>query len=151
MNDFGIQTQSWSLSPWFMAAVVVLLAAVLIAGVLAYRAGKNRGRLEAELTERDRMELARKDAVERSRSVLTGQVSEQVAPWLPDFPGNPSDARFIGNPVDFVSFGGADEGTVHEIVFIEVKSGRSSLSSVERSVRDAIVQGHVRWVEYRIE
>jgi hypothetical protein len=151
MSDFGIQAQTWSLSPWLMAAVVVVLAAILVAGVLAYRLGKRRGRLEAELTERDRMELARKDAVERSRSVLTGQISEQVAPWLPDFPGNPSDARFIGNPVDFVSFGGADEGVVREIVFIEVKTGRSSLSPVERSVRDAIVQGHVRWVEYRIE
>jgi len=40
---------------------------------------------------------------------------------------------------------------VEEIVFIEVKSGHSTLSPVERSVRDAIVQGHVRWVEYRIE
>ena len=40
---------------------------------------------------------------------------------------------------------------MEEIVFIEVKSGHSTLSPVERSVRDAIVQGHVRWVEYRIE
>jgi len=151
MNDFGIQAQSWSLSPGLMAVLVVVSAAILVAGVLAYRLGKNRGHLEAELTERDRMELARKDAVERSRSVLSGQLSEQIAPWLPDFPVNPSDARFIGKPVDFVAFCGADEGMVHEIVFIEVKTGHSSLSPVERSVRETIVQGRVRWVEYRIE
>jgi len=67
-------------------------------------------------------------------------------------------ARFSGNLRAAVyrqscdcAFGGADEGVVREIVFIEVKTGRSSLSPVERSVRDAIVQGHVRWVEYRIE
>ncbi len=151
MNGFGIQGQSWYLSPWFIAAMVALLAAVCIAGVLAYRAGKRRGLLEAQLAERDRMDLARKDAVERSRSVLSGQLSEQIAPWLPDFPVNPSDARFIGKPIDFVAFCGADEGSVGEIVFIEVKTGRSSLSTIERSVRDAVVQGKVRWVEYRIE
>jgi len=151
MNGSGIQAQTWSLSPWFVAAMVVLLVSICVVGVLAYRMGKKRGRLEAQLTERDRLELARKDAVERSRSVLSGQISEQLAPWLPDFPVNPSDARFIGKPVDFVAFCGADEGAVREIVFIEVKTGRSSLSSVERGVRDAVVQGRVRWVEYRIE
>ncbi|SLM18137.1 Holliday junction resolvase-like protein (modular protein) [uncultured spirochete] len=151
MNGFGVQSQSWYLSSWFIAVMVVFFAAICVAGVLAYRAGKRRGLLEAQLAERDRMDLARKDAVERSRSALSGQVSEQIAPWLPDFPTSPADARFIGKPVDFVSFCGADEGMVREIVFIEVKTGRSSLSTVERSVRDAIVQGHVRWVEYRIE
>lgn len=151
MNSFGMLAQPSPFAPWLLAVVVVLVAVVCIAGVLAYRAGKNQGRLEAELTERERVELARKDAVERSRSVLSGQISEQIAPWLPDFPVNPSDARFVGKPVDFVAFCGAEEGSVREIVFIEVKTGRSSLSSVERSVRDAIVQGRVRWVEYRIE
>jgi predicted Holliday junction resolvase-like endonuclease len=150
MNSLGVLTQSWPFAPWFLA-LVLLLAAACIVGVLSYRAGKDRGRLEAELGERERMELARKDAVERSRSVLSGQLSEQIAPWLPNFPVNPSDARFVGKPVDFVAFCGAEEGVVHEIVFIEVKTGRATLSQVERSVRDAIVQGRVRWVEYRIE
>lgn len=136
---------------WLIAAIVLLVLSILVAGLLAYYAGRRRGLLEAERAEKDRMEDARKDAVERSRSVLSGQISEQLAPWLPDFPVNPSDARFVGKPVDFVAFSGADEGSVHEIVFIEVKTGRSSLSTVERSVRDAIVQGRVRWVEYRIE
>jgi len=39
---------------------------------------------------------------------------------------------------------------VDEIVFVEVKTGNASLSRVERSIRDAIVEGKVRWVEYRI-
>lgn len=146
MNSVVFQGQLW---------VYALLAAVLlilVGGVaLAYRAGRRRGLLEAELSEGDRLEMARKDAVERSRAALSGQVSEQIAPWLPDFPVNPADARFVGKPVDFVAFSGADQGAVREIVFIEVKSGRSTLSQVERSVRDAILQGRVRWVEYRIE
>ncbi len=146
MNAVGIQGQL-GLYLFFVAVLIVILGGI----ALAYRAGRRRGRLETELSEGDRMEIARRDAVERSRAALSGQVSEQIAPWLPDFPVNPSDARFIGKPVDFVAFDGADRGVVNEIVFIEVKSGRSALSPVERSVRDAILHGRVRWVEYRIE
>lgn len=138
-------------------SVTVLVAGLLIAAIavvlimLAYGAGRRHGFLEAERSQEDRIEDARRDAVERSRAALSGQLSEQLAPWLPDFPVNPAEARFIGKPVDFVAFCGAEEGTVREIVFIEVKKGRSSLSSVERSIRDAIVDGRVRWIEYRIE
>ena len=46
----------------------------------------------------------RKDAVKRSKAVIGGQVAEQIAPFLPNFPANPSDARFIGKPVDFIVF-----------------------------------------------
>ncbi len=133
-----------------LVSAVMLALAVLVA-VLAYRAGRRHGILEAGMREKDRIEEARRDAVERSRAVLSGQLSEQLAPWLPDFPVNPADARFIGKPVDFVAFCGAEGGTVDEIVFIEVKKGRSTLSPVERSIRDAIVHGRVRWVEYRLE
>jgi len=146
MNSVGLQGQFG-----FYLFLAAVLAVALGGIVLAYRAGRRRGQLETELSEGDRMEMARRDAVERSRAALSGQVSEQIAPWLPDFPVNPSDARFVGKPVDFVAFDGADQGTVREIVFIEVKSGRSTLSQVERSVRDAILKGRVRWVEYRIE
>jgi len=135
-----------------MLVVGVLIAAIAaVVLMLAYVMGRRHGFLEAERSQEDRIEEARRDAVERSRAVLSGQLSEQLAPWLPDFPVNPADARFIGKPVDFVAFSGAEEGFVQEIVFIEVKKGRSSLSPVERSIREAVVNGRVRWVEYRIE
>lgn len=75
---------------------------------------------------------------------------EQVAPYLPDFPCHPQDVRFLGKPVDFVAFSGSNENNIDEIVFIEVKSGDSALSAAERSIRQAIIDGRVRWVEYRI-
>ena len=39
-----------------------------------------------------------------SRSVLVGVFSEQVAPFLPNFPKDlkASEARFIGKPIDFL-------------------------------------------------
>ena len=93
----------------------------------------------------------RKDAVNRSRAVLSGQMIEQVAPFLPDFPCNPADVRFVGKPIDFVAFPGAvDNKPISEILFIEVKSGNSVLSEREKEIKLAVEKGKVRYVEYRI-
>ena len=93
----------------------------------------------------------RKDAIKRSRAVIGGQVVEQVAPFLPNFPCKPSDARFIGKPVDFIAFSGLSEyDTVDEILLIEVKTGQSDLSSRERQIKNAVKDGRVRYVEYKI-
>ena len=93
----------------------------------------------------------RKDAVKRSKAVISGQVTEQIAPFLPDFPANPSDARFIGKPVDFIVFSGLSENEkIDEILFVEVKTGKSLLSEREKEVKKAIEKGNVRYVEYRI-
>lgn len=94
----------------------------------------------------------RKDAIKRSRAVLSGQMLEQVAPFLPDFPCNPADVRFVGKPIDFIAFPGAvDNKPISEILFIEVKSGTSALSGREKEIKNAVQNGNVRYVEYRIE
>ena len=87
----------------------------------------------------------RRDAIERSRAVITGKVVEQLTPYLPQFKYNPKDARFIGSPVDLIVFDGLDEGNLRKIVFIEVKSGKSSLSKREKLVKDAIEKGKVEY------
>ena len=93
----------------------------------------------------------RKDAINRSRAVLSGQMLEQVAPFLPDFPCNPADVRFVGKPIDFVAFPGAvDNKPISEILFIEVKSGNSVLSEREKEIKNAVQKGKVRSVEYRV-
>ena len=69
---------------------------------------------------------------------------------MPDFPYEPGDARFLGSPVDFVVFAGLREtDEVSEIVFVEVKTGRSKLSRREQSVRQAVEEGRVSWREER--
>jgi len=90
-------------------------------------------------------EKIRRDAIERSRAVITGKVVEQLTPYLPQFKYNPKDARFIGSPVDLIVFDGLDEGNLRKIVFIEVKSGKSSLSKREKLVKDAIEKGKVEY------
>ena len=93
----------------------------------------------------------RADAVKRSRAVVTGKVTEHLVPYLGEFPFNPMDVRFLGTPVDLVVFDGLSEGSLQEVVFVEIKSGPSaSLSTRERRIRDAVRNGRVRWLEYRV-
>lgn len=141
MNSINVQT----------LALAFGLLALFVAGIfLGLSLGRRTGRLEAERDLPGRLDAERDDAVKRSRAVVGGQVAEQLAPYLPDFPCDPGDARFVGKPIDFVCFSGASSGEIDEILFVEVKSGGSGLSKAERSVRDAIVAGNVRWIEYRI-
>jgi predicted Holliday junction resolvase-like endonuclease len=91
----------------------------------------------------------RDDAVLRSQAVTAGKVHEQLLPYLPAFPFDPRDARFLGSPVDLVVFDGLAQGRVRRIVFVEVKTGGAGLTMRERMVRDVVQEGEVEWVELR--
>lgn len=96
---------------------------------------------EWQKREEDRI---RKDAIRRSREVIHGKVTEHLIPFFPSFPWNPSDARFLGSPIDFVVFDGLSEGEVREIVLVEVKSGSSrSLTQREKAVQTCVRRGEV--------
>jgi predicted Holliday junction resolvase-like endonuclease len=94
--------------------------------------------------------VIRQDAVQRSLAVTAGKVYEQLIPYLPAFPYNPKDVRFLGSPVDLIVFDGLAEGRLRRIVFVEVKTGRSGLTSRERCVRDIIEDREVEWAELRV-
>ena len=89
-------------------------------------------------------------AISRSRSVLGGKFAEQLAPFLPDFPSDPTEARFLGSPVDLVVFPGLATGEPREIVFVEVKSGSARPNAVQRRLEKLVVEGRVRWKELRV-
>ena len=91
----------------------------------------------------------RRDAVQRSEAVTLGKVSEQLVPFLPDFPFNPKDARFLGSPVDLIVFDGLADDRLRRVVFVEVKTGNAGLTARERAIRDAIAGQRVEWLELR--
>ena len=124
--------------------LIVLLILVLV--ILAYYIGKHIGQ---RIASRE-IEKHRADAVTRSRAVLGGQFAENLAPFLPDFPFNPNECRFIGKPVDFLVFKGMDEKSITEVIFVEVKSGDARLSGQERNLKEAIENKRVSFAEYRI-
>lgn len=125
-----------------VAAVTVLI--FLAIGIVVGKAVQAAKTQQIIKTEREK-------AVKKSREILGGQFGEQIAPFLPNFPCNPGDCKFLGQPVDFIAFPGSAEGkSVDEVLFIEVKSGRSQLSEREKQIRSAIKNGRVRYIEYRL-
>jgi len=129
-------------------STILLILGVSIFVVIILYIGYRIGVLFGE--ERALESAIRKDAISRSRAVLSGQFSEQLAPYLPDFPYKPTEVRFVGKPIDFIVFKGLDEKEPSEVVFVEVKSGKSKLSGVEKKLKDAVENKRVSWEEYRI-
>lgn len=128
----------------------VFVFCVLASAVLFLLIGIKIGRMISSAGMKGRFKSERADAVKRSKAVLTGQMAEQISPWMPGFPVNPSEARFIGKPVDFIAFNGLSSGRISEVVFVEVKSGASRLSQVEESLKEAVESGRVRYEEFRL-
>lgn len=138
-------------SPALFVLGTLLAAAVLII-LLLWR------RYENLLHEHDGLVRgARKDSVDRSRSTLKGQIAEQMAPLLPGFPYMPADARFLGDPIDYIVFTGYTEsrspgpsGVDLEIVLLEIKHGQAKLSPVQRAIAKAVEEGRFRFEVSRV-
>ena len=120
--------------------VAIIVVLILIIVVLLFALGRTQAGISAKVEE------ARRDAIGRSRAVLGGRFTEQMAPYLPEFRYDPTEARFIGSPVDLVVFPGLAGDEPQEIVFVEVKAGaRPRLSPREQRVRELVEAGKVRW------
>ncbi|MBS3162745.1 hypothetical protein J4467_02370 [Candidatus Woesearchaeota archaeon] len=129
----------------------IILALLFLLGIgVAYYLGQKIGSYKKDQQWLQELPNHRKDAIAKSRAVLGGQFSEQLAPFLPNFDFSPTECRFIGKPIDFVVFKGMDEKQIEEVIFVEVKSGASKLSPQEKNLKEAILSGRVKWQEYRI-
>src|SRR3990167_4124932 len=120
--------------------IIIFLIGLAISYWLGNKAGcfKTNGYWERELPDQ------RKDAIMKSRAVLGGQFSEQLAPFLPDFKYLPTECRFVGKPVDLIVFKGMDEKDISEVIFVEIKSGNAKLSPHERKLKETIDKKKVR-------
>jgi predicted Holliday junction resolvase-like endonuclease len=136
--------------------ILIILAFLLglIVAYLFFRARisvfEERARNDLERWKLECTDAIRKDSVNRSRSTLKGKISEQMAPLLPEFPYSPADARFIGNPIDFVVFDGYtkakdEKGDEVSVVLVEVKKGKGKLSREELLIKRAVEEGRVLW------
>ena len=132
-----------------MNVILIIIGVILLIAciVLAHLLSKARQEFKQwRETEEERLDEIRKQAIEQSRAVLGGKFTEQMAPYLPEFKYDPTEARFIGSPIDLVVFPGLAEGEPREVVLIEVKTGKSGrLTSRERKIEELIKDGKVRW------
>jgi predicted Holliday junction resolvase-like endonuclease len=137
--------------------ILLLLAAFTACCLIFLFAGRRIGLRQGRRLERLEWEGGRAEEIVRarlkqSRAVLGGLVSEQIAPLLPGFPFDPGDCRFVGKPVDFIVFKGMNEKDISEVIFLEVKSGKSrNFNSQERKLREVIRNGNVKWAEFYAE
>ena len=81
----------------------------------------------------------------KSSEVRLGHIAETLAPFLDQFDFEPEQCTFLGQPIDYISFG--DD----EITFVEIKSGNSQLNKKQRHIRDLVKSKFVNWKEIRIQ
>ncbi|MDO5543033.1 MAG: Holliday junction resolvase-like protein [Acinetobacter sp.] len=113
---------------------------------------------EIELAHQQALLQAQKRSVNTSRAVLKGKMAEQLAPIMPEFQYLPSDAKFLGDPVDYIVFDGYTDyrdgnGRAEDIaiVLIDIKSGGARLTKGQQAIAQAIQQGRLRFETIRID
>jgi predicted Holliday junction resolvase-like endonuclease len=134
----------------FMGLVVAFIVFMAMRASIKLRISK----VEAEFrkTWAEQESSIRKDASDRSRVVLKGKIAEHMVPLLGDiFKYDPSDARFIGAPIDYLIFDGYTrvkddnyDGPI-TVILADVKTGGARLNKTERKIKEAVEQGRVKW------
>ena len=139
--------------------ILLGLAVGLLLTLIVYLAMSARLRHRISLVEAEFRQLwaeqekeIRKDASDRSRYVLKGKIAEHMIPLLSDvFKYDPSDARFIGAPIDYLIFDGytavkdLNSNEPITVILADVKTGNARLSKTERRIKEAVEAGRVRW------
>lgn len=80
-----------------------------------------------------------------SQSVKYGQLTEQWVPFSDKYPYNAQNFRFIGSPIDGLSF------EEDKVVFVEFKTATSRLSEKQRKIKELIQDKKVDWFELKIK
>jgi predicted Holliday junction resolvase-like endonuclease len=92
----------------------------------------------------------RKDPVNRIPLNAEEKDRRTAGPVLPGFLFNPTVARFIGSPVDYIIFDGFTDVSNERqasirVVFMDVKKGGGSLSRTQNVFKKAVEDKAVRW------
>ena len=134
-----------------LLVVVIIILFVLV--LYLWNQSKDKLYTEAEL--KKIIELFK----EKQRPIVKGQIGENIAPYMKEFIKNynPGDVRFLGGePVDYIVYKNyvlaknKDE-KIEEIVFVEVKTGKAQLNSIERKIKEAIEKKRVRYDVIRLK
>lgn len=81
----------------------------------------------------------------KSSEVRLGKIGENLAPFTNAWPYTPDNFTFIGREIDGLLI------TDKEIIFIEIKTGKSKLSKSQKNVRDLVKAGKVYFETFRID
>lgn len=92
-----------------------------------------------------RKEEARAASETAAASIGIGKMVEKVFFAHKDFSIDPSDCRFLAEPVDVIAFNGVAQNRVDSMTFMEVKTGGAGLSARQRQIKDAVGDKKVKW------
>ena len=152
-----------------MPTGLTLIIGILIGAIISYWFLLQMGRgqrsahyeqqiAQLKLSHQQQLIEAKKRSVNTSRAVLKGKMAEQFAPLFPEFHYLPSDAKFLGDPVDYVIFDGYTDfrdgdGCAEDInvILIDIKSGQARLSKGQQAIAQAIAAGRVRFETVHID
>ena len=141
-----------------LLVVVIIILLVLV----LYLWNKSKDKRYTEVDLQKKIQDAIKASLELQRPIVKGQIGEYIAPYMKEFIKNyhPDDVRFLGGkPVDYIVYKNyvlaqikenKDE-KIEEIVFVEVKTGNSSLTAVEKKIKEAIEKKRVRYDVIRLK
>ncbi len=115
---------------WILLAILLIIVSILC-------------KIKSEEVKRLKEELENIRFSHKSNVVKHGKSFEQLFPYMKNYPYDPCNFRFLGSPIDGVSF--EDD----EIVFVEFKTGSSKLSSKQKIIRDLINSKKIKWKEIR--
>ena len=116
--------------------IVVLVACIIALLIFLYKSKRN----NAELILGNNRLIHQK----RSSEVRLGKTVENVAPFFDEWPYDPGNFRFLGNPIDGVSF------NEDEVVFVEIKTGQARLSKSQNKIKSFIKDGKVKFITFRV-
>jgi predicted Holliday junction resolvase-like endonuclease len=156
----SIGTHSMAFTDTLIGFSIGLALAVLVYLIMKIQLRHRIEMVEKEfrLTWAEQESTIRKDAADRSRFVLKGKIAEHMVPLYREvFKYDPSDARFIGAPIDYLIFDGytavkdmnSDEPIT--VILADIKTGNAKLNHTERKIKEAVEQGRVRWETIQLD
>lgn len=94
-----------------------------------------------------------------SAHTTRGQLLEKWTPFLSaegiEEHWKPEDWTFLGQPIDYVVFDWRKDKDLNleegKVILLDVKSGKATLTTKQRRIRDLIKNGRVEWRELRLD
>jgi predicted Holliday junction resolvase-like endonuclease len=129
-----------------MSELVFVIVGVIIGLILGYLMSKS---MSGDHISR-RVKVERRDAIKQSKAVNLWNISEQLAPVMPQFPYHIKDMVFIGKGFDYLVLDGLSEWNLRQIIFLEIKTGRSTQNRNERMIQQVINTKLVKYEVMRI-
>tara|TARA_B100001996_G_scaffold378376_1_gene362447 strand:+ start:822 stop:1424 length:603 start_codon:yes stop_codon:yes gene_type:complete len=123
------------------------------------------GLLECEISEITSQSEEKSEEIKKQKGraasahTTKGQILEKWCPFL-DHPEIDPDWEaknwaFMGQPIDYIIFDWRENKEINvadgKIVMLDVKSGKSQLTTKQRRIRDLIKAGRVEWRTIRLE